>query len=213
MTVYPLPRCASLLGIPAAHPRCAGTGGQVGHPRAGRPTCPSGHPKRGAGPKRATKNSSEEGIREEWPIIGIHRPHLEILLTTSPIPHPNTSLKLWIVLLFSILVGVMGTLWGYRYGDGNQIEQLPIVMRAINPTYLANDFFTNVTQNAGPRAYFADFVARLARLLPRGTPQRPESRLPDANRKRGRAAASCGSLDCASLCFRGFAKAREDGPA
>lgn len=42
---------------------------------------------------------------------------------------------------------------------------------------------------------------------------RPQARLPDAEKKQGTAAASCGSLDCASLCNRGFAKVREDGLA
>ena len=42
---------------------------------------------------------------------------------------------------------------------------------------------------------------------------RPQARLPDAEKKQGTAAASCGSLDCASLCNREFAKVREDGLA
>jgi hypothetical protein len=80
-------------------------------------------------------------------------------------PDHKPSLSLWTVLLFSVLIGLMATLWGYRYGDGNQIEQLPIVMRAVNPAYLTNDFFTNATQDFGPRALFADFVAWLARTV------------------------------------------------
>jgi len=44
-------------------------------------------------------------------------------------------LSLWALLLFSVLIGIMATLWGYRYGDGNQIEQLPIVMRAIDHSF------------------------------------------------------------------------------
>ena len=42
---------------------------------------------------------------------------------------------------------------------------------------------------------------------------RPQARLPDAEKKQRTAAASCGSLDCAPLCNRGFAKVREDGLA
>ena len=42
---------------------------------------------------------------------------------------------------------------------------------------------------------------------------RPQARLTDAEKKQGTAAASCGSLDCASVCNRGFAKVREDGLA
>ena len=83
----------------------------------------------------------------------------------GPNPEHKPALSLWTVVLFSVLIGLMATLWGYRYGDGNQIEQLPIVMRAINPAYLTNDFFTNATQDFGPRALFADFVAWLARSV------------------------------------------------
>jgi hypothetical protein len=42
---------------------------------------------------------------------------------------------------------------------------------------------------------------------------RPQPRLPDAEEKQRRAAASCGWLDCAPLCNRGFAKGRGDGSA
>ena len=92
-----------------------------------------------------------------------------------PIPEHKPSLSLGTVLLFSVLIGLMATLWGYRYGDGNQIEQLPIVMRALNPAYLPNDFFTNATQDFGPRALFADFVAGLARGVTRLQSKDPAS--------------------------------------
>ncbi len=75
------------------------------------------------------------------------------------------ALSIWIVLFYAVLIGSMATIWGYRYGDGNQIEQLPIVMRAIDPSYLVNDFFTNATQGFGPRSFFAIFVATITRLF------------------------------------------------
>ena len=75
------------------------------------------------------------------------------------------ALSIWIVLFYAILIGSMATIWGYRYGDGNQIEQLPIVMRAIDPSFLINDFFTNATQAFGPRTFFAAFVAFITRLV------------------------------------------------
>ena len=74
-------------------------------------------------------------------------------------------LSIWAVLLFSILIGLMASLWGYRYGGGNQIEQLPIVMRAIDPSFLTHDFFTNATQGFGPRTFFALIVAFLVRAI------------------------------------------------
>lgn len=42
-------------------------------------------------------------------------------------------------------------------------------MRAGNPAYLTNDFFTNASQDYGPRTFFADSVAFFARLAPLST--------------------------------------------
>jgi hypothetical protein len=82
---------------------------------------------------------------------------------------PKASLSLLAILCFSLSIGLASTLWGYRFGDGNQVEQLPIVLRAIDPSYLTNDFFTNVTADYGPRTIFAEGVAFCARLAPVST--------------------------------------------
>lgn len=76
--------------------------------------------------------------------------------------HPDLAL----IIVYAVLVGVAATLWGYNYGTGNQIEQLPIVMRAMDSSYLLNDFFTNASVEFGPRLYFANFVAAFAHLMP-----------------------------------------------
>ncbi len=68
--------------------------------------------------------------------------------------------------LFCLLVGGVASLWGYSYIGGNQVEQLPLVMRAIDPTYLANDFFVNTFGPTSPRYFFAELIALLARLAP-----------------------------------------------
>ena len=82
--------------------------------------------------------------------------------TTS---HPR-RLPFGYLALFCLLVGGVASLWGYSYIGGNQVEQLPLVMRAIDPTYLANDFFVNAFGPTSPRYFFAELIALLARLLP-----------------------------------------------
>ena len=64
--------------------------------------------------------------------------------------------------LLSVLMGVATTVFFYRYGIGNQISELPIVMRAIDPGYLLGDFYTDATGGPGPRFYFARLVALFA---------------------------------------------------
>jgi hypothetical protein len=81
------------------------------------------------------------------------------------ISHPR-RLPLGYLALFCLLVGGIASLWGYSYIGGNQVEQLPLVMRAIDPTYLANDFFVNTFGPTSPRYFFAELVALLARVLP-----------------------------------------------
>jgi len=68
--------------------------------------------------------------------------------------------------LFCLLVGGIASLWGYSYVGGNQVEQLPLVMRAIDPSYLARDFFVNTFDRTSPRYFFSELIAILSRLAP-----------------------------------------------
>ncbi len=72
----------------------------------------------------------------------------------------------WQLLLFCALAGAAATLWGYTYADGNQVEQLPLVLRAMDANFLTRDFFTNAFDASSPRYLFAQMVALLARLAP-----------------------------------------------
>ncbi len=65
------------------------------------------------------------------------------------------------------MAGLATTAATYTYGSGNQIEQLPIVLRSIEPSYLSHDFFVNSASGFGPRFYFAEFIAAVA-----GSPSR-----------------------------------------
>lgn len=71
------------------------------------------------------------------------------------------------VVLFSILIGILATLYGgYAYGSGHHLDHEPVVRRAMDPTFLTNDFYTNANDGFGPRYYFSRLVAALAALIP-----------------------------------------------
>ncbi|MBA4384849.1 MAG: hypothetical protein C0410_08940 [Anaerolinea sp.] len=73
------------------------------------------------------------------------------------------------LLLFCVSAGLLATLWGYNYSAGNAEEQLPFIFRALDPSFLKNDFFTNTFTLYGPRTFFTEFVAFFARLIPLAT--------------------------------------------
>lgn len=59
------------------------------------------------------------------------------------------------ITFYCFVLAVIATLVDYGFGVGNQVELLPGILRAMDPTYLANDFFVNTTDEFGPRiAYF-----------------------------------------------------------
>ncbi len=87
-------------------------------------------------------------------------------MSQNPTTSHSRRLSFGYLALFCLLVGGTASLWGYSYVGGNQVEQLPLVMRAIDPTYLANDFFVNTFGPTSPRYFFAELIALLARLAP-----------------------------------------------
>jgi len=67
------------------------------------------------------------------------------------------------IVLFALAAGLLAGVVGYQFGVGDQIEELPIVLRAIDPTYLPGDFFLSASAAFNPRLFFAAFIAFLAR--------------------------------------------------
>ncbi|MEO0895625.1 MAG: DUF6798 domain-containing protein [Bacteroidota bacterium] len=57
------------------------------------------------------------------------------------------------------------TLFYYRYGIYDQIEQLPIIMRAMDSSYLQNDFFVEASAGFGPRYYYSQLIANIASFI------------------------------------------------
>jgi hypothetical protein len=77
------------------------------------------------------------------------------------------SMRAGEVVLFAILIGTLSILiHGYYYGSDNQIEQLPMVFRLLDSSYLTEDFFVNATTDFGPRDYYSRTLARLGSYFP-----------------------------------------------
>lgn len=74
---------------------------------------------------------------------------------------PDLTIRKLIV--FSLLAALLATfLTDYRYAEVGLEEIDPMIRRAMDPDYLPNDFFTNVTDEFGPRFYSTRFIAALA---------------------------------------------------
>lgn len=66
-------------------------------------------------------------------------------------------------LLLCVIIASIFTFFTYRgLGYGNQKEHLPIIMRAMDPDFLANDFFTNASDGAIARSFYANVIGFLA---------------------------------------------------
>ena len=68
-------------------------------------------------------------------------------------------------IFFSFFIAIIATLKGYYFADIDHIEQLPIILRKINDSYLINDFFVNSTSGFGPRYYYSVSIAFLIRFI------------------------------------------------
>ncbi len=67
-------------------------------------------------------------------------------------------------LILAALFGTITTVFTYTaYAGGNHIELIPILTRALDPTYLKNDFFTNATDGNISRLFYTKLVTTAAR--------------------------------------------------
>lgn len=65
----------------------------------------------------------------------------------------------------SIFFGILATLVNYHFGGNDHIEQLPIIYRTNDPTYLTSDFFTNSSSGFSPRFYYAQLISLLSNFI------------------------------------------------
>lgn len=66
----------------------------------------------------------------------------------------------------AVLLAFFSTSISYRFGTGNQLEQIPMILRQLDPAYLSGDFFVSTSVEFGPRFYFARLVALICHILP-----------------------------------------------
>lgn len=67
--------------------------------------------------------------------------------------------------LFIALVASLISFPGYELGVGNHVEQLPSILRLLDPDFCPHDFFVNARTGFGPRFYYNHFMAFLCRFL------------------------------------------------
>jgi len=89
-------------------------------------------------------------------------------MKSSKVKRPN-PIVLDVVWL-SVVAAVMATLTaGYGYQTGGHLEQpsvLPVLMRALDSPYLADDGLTDASMRVGPLSDFARFMAALPGVMP-----------------------------------------------
>ncbi|GGY44504.1 hypothetical protein GCM10007148_11770 [Parvularcula lutaonensis] len=71
-----------------------------------------------------------------------------------------TGRDLWLLGMFAVL-----PVLGFQFGIGNQVEQLPLVARILDPEFAAGDFYLDHAMGFGPRIYYAWFLAGLSAIL------------------------------------------------
>jgi hypothetical protein len=70
------------------------------------------------------------------------------------------------VLLFVLLAGALATfVHGYHYGQVNQVEHIPRILRILDSTYLAGDFIIDSTSGYGVRYFYSMLAAGLGWLF------------------------------------------------
>ena len=66
----------------------------------------------------------------------------------------------------AVLLALFSTSISYHFGTGNQLEQIPMILRQLDPAYLGGDFFVSSSVDFGPRFYYARFIAWVCGTLP-----------------------------------------------
>jgi hypothetical protein len=65
---------------------------------------------------------------------------------------------------FLLLIAAL-PIFGFQFGIGNQVEQLSLVRRLADPTFLRGDFYVDSAAGFGPRFYFCLMLAWLTKAL------------------------------------------------
>ncbi|MCB9849909.1 MAG: hypothetical protein H6817_04315 [Phycisphaerales bacterium] len=77
------------------------------------------------------------------------------------------DLRLRDFVLFALVLGAASTYFcPYRYGFVNHIEQLPPILRALDPGLMPGDETVNELCKFGPRFYYVQLIAGMAHVMP-----------------------------------------------
>lgn len=68
-------------------------------------------------------------------------------------------------IIFIILTLIFPFIFKYQYIITNQFTQIPIINSILDPTYMLNDWYVNVSRGFGPRTIFAYYMAFLSKLI------------------------------------------------
>lgn len=83
---------------------------------------------------------------------------------TAPSARFSSDVFIWVNIALWLAIAAI-IFRGYSFGTGDQGEQLPPVLRLLDPNYLTRDWFVNSTQGFGPRTFYSHFVALPAQLI------------------------------------------------
>ena len=85
---------------------------------------------------------------------------------TSRLTNPSANGTVTLVTFAALFGLVAAAMSSYRFGLSDHAEQLPIIFRYMDPTYLATDFVVNSASEFGPRFHYAHAFAFAGGLLP-----------------------------------------------
>jgi hypothetical protein len=71
-----------------------------------------------------------------------------------------------IIVFAAVAAALAMAIRGYAFGVSDHEEQLPMVYRAMDPSYLPKDFFVNASDGFGPRYYYVHLLAALGSVFP-----------------------------------------------
>lgn len=80
------------------------------------------------------------------------------MIIFEPMQSQIKSIKNTTLLLITCIFAGIYTLLNYKFGYSDHIEQLPIIYKFLDATYLENDFFVNANSGYSPRFFYAKII-------------------------------------------------------
>ncbi len=68
-------------------------------------------------------------------------------------------------LFLSLIIGIVATLWHYKFGVGDQLDHLIFVYKTLDKEFLVNDAYASLVTSFSVRTYFAYFIAFFSKIF------------------------------------------------